>query len=152
MLPRQMTRALIAVLAMPGMVAFAIPAVWLWYTLQLRLIHPIGLIPLTAGLAMLLWCVRDFYVLGRGTLAPWEPPQTLVTAGLYRYTRNPMYGSVLVVLLGWALSFAAAGLFIYTFVAAIAFHLRIVFGEEPWLARTYGSDWEYYARRVPRWF
>jgi protein-S-isoprenylcysteine O-methyltransferase Ste14 len=152
MLPRQMIRALIAFLALPGMAAFAIPAGWLWYADQMRLIYPIGLIPLTAGLAALLWCVRDFYVSGKGTLAPWEPPQTLVTNGLYRYSRNPMYGSVFLVLIGWAISFAAAGLLMYTVAAAIIFQLRIVFGEEPWLARTHGSDWERYARNVPRWF
>jgi len=28
----------------------------------------------------------------------------------------------------------------------------VVRGEEPWLARTHGSDWERYASQVPRWF
>ena len=32
-----------------------------------------------------------------------------------------------------------------------AFHLRVVFGEEPWLARTHGRKWDDYVTRVPRW-
>jgi protein-S-isoprenylcysteine O-methyltransferase Ste14 len=52
---------------------------------------------------VLLWCVRDFYVSGRGTLAPWDPPKHLVVVGLYRFTRNPMYIGVLMVVGGWGL-------------------------------------------------
>jgi len=34
----------------------------------------------------------------------------------------------------------------------LAFHLRVVFGEEPWLARTHGEKWTRYKDQVPRWF
>lgn len=71
--------------------------------------------------------------------------------GLYRYTRNPMYIAVTLVLLGWALCFALPGLLIYAVVVAVAFHLRVLLGEEPWLARTHRAQWEQYASRVPRW-
>ena len=113
---------------------------------------PIGLVLLIAGTVALLWCVRDFYVSGKGTLAPWSPPAHLVRIGLYRYTRNPMYVAVTIILLGWAVAFGRSGLFIYAIIVAAAFHLRVVFGEEPWLARTYGAQWQQYADRVPRWF
>lgn len=146
------TRALIAFLAMPGMVALVIPAAWLWYTSHLKLVEPFGLVPLVLGLVALLWCVRDFYVSGKGTLAPWAPPATLVVVGLYRCCRNPMYVAVVLMLLGWAVAFASMGLLIYALVVAVAFHLRVVLGEEPWLARTHGTEWEEYASRVPRWF
>ena len=111
----------------------------------------VGLPALGIGVVMLLWCVRDFFVLGRGSLAPWMPPERLVVVGLYRVIRNPMYLSVVLILCGWALSFESRGLWIYTGVVAVGFHLRIVFGEEPWLARTYGTQWTAYAAKVPRW-
>lgn len=147
-----LARALIAFLAMPGMVAFAIPATWLWHTSRLDLVHPVGLAALVPGAIALLWCVRDFYVSGKGTLAPWAPPERLVVVGLYRFSRNPMYVAVVLVLLGWSVSFASRSLLAYTAVVAIAFHLRVVFGEEPWLARTHGGEWQQYASQVPRWF
>ena len=65
----------------------------------------------------------------------------------YRYTRNPMYISVALILLGWALSFGLPGLYVYAMSVIVAFHLRVVFGEEPWLARTHGARWDEYARR-----
>jgi len=145
-------RALFAFLALPGMVAIAVPA---WYAARaLRAggaFHAIGLLPLAAGFLLLLWCVRDFYVAGRGTLAPWSPPRNLVTTGLYRYSRNPMYVAVTAMLMGWAMSFASTGLALYAVCVMIAFHLRVVFGEEPWLARTHGARWDEYQARVPRW-
>lgn len=146
------TRALLAFLALPGVVAVAVPVMWLWASHHTDLVQPLGLLPLLIGFVALLWCVRDFYVAGKGTLAPWAPPARLVIVGLYRYTRNPMYVSVGLVLLGWAVSFALPGLFIYAMVVAAAFHLRVVLGEEPWLARTHGEQWEHYTSRVPRWF
>ena len=145
-------RALTAFLALPGVVAILVPALIASSALRAGArFHAPGLIPLVVGLAMLLWCVRDFYVAGRGTLAPWSPPRNLVTVGLYRYSRNPMYLAVTLMLIGWGLCFLSRTLAIYTGFVMVAFHLRVVFGEEPWLARTHGEAWREYQARVRRW-
>ena len=146
-------RALIAFLACPGIVAIAIPIIWLLVLPpHAPQVQPWGLVPLVVGFVALLWCVRDFYVAGKGTLAPWDPPRELVVVGLYRYTRNPMYVAVTLVLLGWSWTLGSLGLLVYAVAVVIAFQLRVVLGEEPWLARTFGNQWRQYASRVPRWF
>jgi protein-S-isoprenylcysteine O-methyltransferase Ste14 len=142
-------RAVLAFLALPGMVAFAVP--WLLVRPGTAPADPAGLIPLALGIVLLLWCVRDFYVAGKGTLAPWSPPVHLVESGLYRYSRNPMYIAVLLVIAGWALGFRSRTLTIYGLVIGAAFHLRVVLNEEPFLARTHGEAWARYQARVPRW-
>ncbi len=144
-------RAVFAFLACPGIVALGVPVAWLAYESNLLLRWPPGLALLVVGLAGLLWCVRDFYVAGKGTLAPWAPPERLVVVGLYRCSRNPMYVCVLMILVGWALSFGSTGLLLYAAIVAAAFHLRVVFGEEPWLAATFGAQWQDYSSRVGRW-
>ena len=111
----------------------------------------VGLVPLVPGVVLLLWCVRDFYVAGKGTLAPWAPPRELAVVGLYRFSRNPMYIAVVLVLWGWALGFRSRALTIYALAVMLTFHLRVVIGEEPWLARTHGEAWIRYKDRVPRW-
>lgn len=146
-----LARALIAFLVLPGTVAFLVPVGWLWYQGRTQLHLPFGLVTLVVGVAGLMWCVRDFYVSGTGTLAPWAPPENLVVIGLYRYSRNPMYISVALVLLGWAASFGSLFLYVYMLIVVTAFHIRVVWGEEPWLARKYGSDWKHYSSQVPRW-
>jgi protein-S-isoprenylcysteine O-methyltransferase Ste14 len=141
-------RALAAFMMLPGLVAGLIPFV---LRPQGRPLSLPGVLLLAVGGALLLWCVRDFYVRGRGTLAPWDPPRTLVVVGLYRFTRNPMYVAVLTVLAGWAIAYGSTVLAAYAGLIAIVFHLRVVLGEEPWLARTHGDEWRRYAARVPRW-
>jgi protein-S-isoprenylcysteine O-methyltransferase Ste14 len=145
-----LVQALIAFLACPGVVAFLVPLMLL-VSAEQSLVDRRGLLPLVAGVVLLLWCVREFYVAGRGTLAPWAPPQELVVTGLYRYSRNPMYLAVLLVLWGWALAFHSTRLAIYAAIVMFAFHLRVVLNEEPFLARTHGEKWLRYRAQVPRW-
>jgi protein-S-isoprenylcysteine O-methyltransferase Ste14 len=136
---------------LPGIVAFLVPVAWVWLA-RLTLHWPFGLALVAFGVFGLLWCARDFYLSGNGTLAPWAPPRELVVVGLYRYSRNPMYVAVALILLGWAVSFCSVGLLAYVLAVVVAFQLRVVFGEEPWLARTHGAAWQQYTRRVRRWF
>ena len=144
-------RALLAFLVFPGMVAFVIPIGWVRPTGPGHTFDMVALIPLTLGIIGLLWCVRDFYVAGKGTLAPWSPPRELVVGGLYRYSRNPMYLAVLVILWGWALAFHSPSLVRYALAVTAFFYVRVVVFEEPWLARTHGDAWTRYKARVPRW-
>jgi protein-S-isoprenylcysteine O-methyltransferase Ste14 len=147
-----LVRATIAFLLLPGTVAFLVPLFLLAPGGPGSFLDRLGLIPLGVGIVLLLSCVREFYLAGRGTLAPWAPPQELVVTGLYRFSRNPMYVAVLLVLGGWALGFRSWSLAAYAVAIMVAFHLRVVFYEEPWLARTHGEKWLDYEARVPRWF
>lgn len=149
MAERLLARSTLSFAALPGVVAYVVP---------LLLLRPAGQPPKALGLALaaagsaiLLTCVRAFHVQGRGTLAPWDPPTKLVRTGLYRYSRNPMYVGVVTVLSGWAVSWPMARLWIYAVAIGLLFHLRIVLGEEPWLADTFGDEWTRYKRAVPRW-
>jgi protein-S-isoprenylcysteine O-methyltransferase Ste14 len=146
-----MLSAVTALLVLPGVVAFAVPLLIVKFTRGHSPFTRAALVELTIGTAMLLWPARDFYVDGGGTLAPWSPPRSLVRGGLYRWTRNPMYIGVLLIVAGWALGFRSQLLWIYAAVLAAAFHLRVVLSEEPYLARTYGDAWPQYRKRVPRW-
>lgn len=144
-------RAVLAFLALPGVVAYVVPLLlartdaagtaWRWS----------GSVLIGIGTTLLLWCVRDFYVAGKGTLAPWGPPQYLVTSGLYRWTRNPMYGSVLVVVMGWAVFYRSPIIGIYLVGLAVVFQLRVILHEERWLKKTFSEEWAQYRNRVGRW-
>jgi len=144
-------RALVAFAVLPGVVAFLLPWLIAGDAAALRAARPLGLGVLLAGTAGLLWCAWAFYATGKGTLAPLSPPSRLVVVGLYRYSRNPMYVSVLLVLAGWAIVFASPVQAAYAALVAVAFHLRVVLGEEPVLARIHGVEWEAYTHRVHRW-
>jgi protein-S-isoprenylcysteine O-methyltransferase Ste14 len=143
-------RALVAFLVLPGVVAFLVPFLLLEPGTT-GLSNEWGVVPLGAGCVLLFACVREFYVAGRGTLAPWAPPTSLVVTGPYRWSRNPMYVAVMLTLTGWAIGFRSWPMVVYAIVVLVAFHLRILLHEEPWLARTFGDSWSHYRQRVSRW-
>lgn len=144
-------RALLAFLALPGTVAFLLPWLFVESQAQSRPIGAWSAIPFSIGLLILLACVREFYVSGKGTLAPWAPPKYLVTTGLYRFSRNPMYVGVLLILVGWSVAFHSRALTIYAAVIAVAFHLRVILYEEPVLTSMHGEAFARYRTRVRRW-
>jgi protein-S-isoprenylcysteine O-methyltransferase Ste14 len=131
-------RALFAFLALPGIVAGVVPLAIGYADTRFHQVSPVGYVLLVV---LLLWCARDFFVSGKGTLAPWDPPKHLVVVGLCRYVRNPMYLAVLTIVLGWGLAFGSAWLGLYLVALAIGFQLRVVFYEEPWLQRQFGAEW-----------
>jgi protein-S-isoprenylcysteine O-methyltransferase Ste14 len=143
-------QALLAFLALPGIVAYFVPLV-LFERRPVDSIDAVGVAVAAMGTSLLLWCVREFYVAGKGTLAPWTPPRHLVVSGPYRFSRNPMYVAVGLVLCGWAIAFQTRAHSIYAAAVICAFHLRIVLAEEPWLERTHADAWTRYRSRVPRW-
>jgi protein-S-isoprenylcysteine O-methyltransferase Ste14 len=144
-------RAALAFLALPAMVAGLVPALIVWGRSPNHSTAFAGVALLGVGGFLLLWCVRDFYVSGRGTLAPWDPPKHLVIVGRYRYVRNPMYVAVLTILAGWAVLYASASVAIYMAFVAIVFHLRVILYEEPCLDRLFGVEWQAYSASVSRW-
>ena len=144
-------RALLAFLVLPGIAAIIAPPLLAYLDPWKRHAFMPGIFVMLIGAAVLLWCVRDFYVSGKGTLAPWDPPRQLVVVGLYHHTRNPMYIGVLLLVLGWSLYFASIVLAVYSVILAAGFHIRVLRHEEPWLESQFGAEWGRYSKAVPRW-
>ena len=149
-------RAAAFIVLMPGAIAGWLP-LWIAGRLSSPWRAPdaswrwLGLALVAAGWAVLLWCARDFARRGRGTPAPYDPPRELVTEGLYRYTRNPMYVGVVTAIVGFAIWLDSRAVLVYAACMAVAFHLRVLLYEEPTLRRLFGSEFDAYCARVPRW-
>ena len=149
-------RALLFALVAPGAVAVLFPYLllsldWEWERLALGTARFLGLpFMLTGGLGYV-GCLREFVARGRGTPSPFDPPQKLVTAGFYRFVRNPMYVTIGCFLIGEILFFESLVLLAFLLFLWLDFHLFIVFYEEPTLKRTFGSAYDEYLRKVPRW-
>ncbi|MGD9904567.1 MAG: isoprenylcysteine carboxylmethyltransferase family protein [Vicinamibacterales bacterium] len=106
----------------------------------------------TAGAAFVLLGVGAFRA-SHTTVNPLDPARAsaLVTGGVYRVTRNPMYLGMALLLTAFAVTLAAvlplAGLAV--FVAFITrFQIR---PEERVLAARFGDEYATYAARVRRW-
>ena len=113
--------------------------------------HWLGIVPLALGALALLWCNWAFVTRGRGTAAPYDPPRALVVQGLYRYVRNPMYVSAILIVVGIDLWTSAASLFGYALLLAVSYHIFVRYYEEPHLQRVFGQSYAEYCANVPRW-
>ena len=111
----------------------------------------LGGIVLGAGAALVLETTARFAFQGRGTPAPWAPPERFVERGSYRFVRSPMYLGVLMLIVGQALLLGREILFAWAAAAWLIFELSLVVWEEPGLRRRFGASYEDYTRRVRRW-
>ncbi len=144
-------------LLVPGTVAVLVPYLLIRSNLgafqwSLSLEHIIGGLAILCGASLLLWCSGLFAVVGKGTPAPIDPPKELVAVGAYRVVRNPMYVGVAAILFGEALFFRSATLAVYALAVTTAFHLFVVFYEEPTLRKKFGKSYDDYCLTVPRWW
>ena len=149
-------RSLFFTLLLPGSVTFFIPYLLLSSGIEpipshLEPFRFVGLVPILIGSLILLRHIWAFAVTGRGTVAPVDPPTTLVVRGLYRYVRNPIYVGVLLIVLGEAILFESLRLATYAVILWLFFHLVVVLYEEPELREKFGTEYEAYLRSVGRW-
>ena len=121
---------------------------------QWGLLQVLGLAAMAAmalGATVLLRCIWEFMVTGRGTLLPVDLPIQLVVRGLYRYVRNPMYLGAFILLLGEAALFESFPVLLYAVAWLMIINLSVLLCEEPVLHRRFGDFYERYAAAVRRW-
>ena len=110
-----------------------------------------GWLGLGLGAVGYLWCALDFVRKGLGTPAPVDPPVRLVVGGLYRFSRNPMYMSVLVLIFGQGLMEGSGVVLGYGVGVWLVFFAFVRWFEEPRLLARFGPAYERYLEDVPRW-
>ena len=154
-------RVLRAIIVLPGTVLIVIPGAILWISSTVSgSLEPatpaqpafwIGVLLAVPGLVLASWTISLFFVSGRGTLAPWDPPTMLVVLGPYRHVRNPIVTGVLLMLAAESLIFRSWPLAAWLTTFFIGFTANLVKVEEPDLERRFGDDDVRYKANVPRW-
>lgn len=112
--------------------------------------RPLGWIPLVLGLTLTLAGARLFD--GRKTnIKTFNEPTILVTDGLFRWSRNPMYLGFVVAQFGLALVFGGIGQFIIAALFFLAAALWYIPFEEAAMRTKFGQAYADYAARTRRW-
>lgn len=111
----------------------------------------LGLLVAFAGIAIMSAGRRA--LLRHGTnINPLRPTTALVTDGVFRRTRNPLYVGVSVALCGIALIFALDWMLILILPACVILHFAVVRREELYLEQKFGDAYRRYKENVPRYF
>jgi len=110
----------------------------------------LGLIPLVGGIAMATTASSAFRKAGTPVI-PFERSTALITGGLYRFTRNPMYLGMLFIVAGVALLFGSVSPLLPIPLFAWAIQRNFILGEERFLEEIFGERYLGYKRQVRRW-
>ena len=84
-------------------------------------------------------------------MEPWRPSTALVTEGVYRFTRNPIYLALALLHLGSALAFDSALALASLPFALAAVQAGVVAREERYLEGKFGDEYRRYKSSVRRW-
>lgn len=84
-------------------------------------------------------------------LIPFRNVSALVTDGVYRFTRNPMYLGMALVLLGCALTVGAVYALLVPVVFAVIIEVRFIRPEEALLRELFPVEFPVYCAQVRRW-
>ena len=109
-----------------------------------------GGLVIAAGVTLLVTADRLFMRAGTA-IKPTRPTTAIVTSGIYRYTRNPMYLGMTLILLGLALATGSLWFLIALPVAVFAVTKLAIEREEAYLERKFGPDYLSYKVQVRRW-
>ena len=109
-----------------------------------------GLAPLIAGFALAILADRQFKEAGT-TVIPFEESSELVTGGMFRISRHPMYLGMAMALVGVALLLGSVTPWAGVVLFAVAMDRLFIAREEAMMREQYGEAYGAYAKRVRRW-
>ena len=110
----------------------------------------LGILPLVAGAVINVMADNLFHRAGT-PVKPFEESTALVTVGLYRLTRNPMYLGFVLILIGVALVCGSLTPFLVVALFALLMDRRFIAREEQMLATKFGAAWQAYQATTRRW-
>ena len=84
-------------------------------------------------------------------MVPFEPSTVLVTEGAFRFTRNPMYLGLVLLLAGIAIALGSVGALLPIPVFVWIIQAWFILGEERFLEEIFGEAYLAYKSRVRRW-
>ena len=103
-----------------------------------------------AGVALVLAALLQLAA-HRTTAMPHRAARVLVTNGVFRFSRNPIYLAFALLHLACALSLASPGMLLTLGLVAWVMHSHVIAAEETFHARRFGPEWQAYRQRVRRW-
>jgi protein-S-isoprenylcysteine O-methyltransferase Ste14 len=110
----------------------------------------IGSVFSIAGIALIVVVIRSFKKVATN-IEPWKPTSTIVTTGVYAYSRNPIYLGFCLIILGLGLYFNSFWIFIMFLPTGIFISFLAIQKEERYLERKFGKEYCDYKNDVRRW-
>jgi protein-S-isoprenylcysteine O-methyltransferase Ste14 len=111
----------------------------------------VGLIPAITGAILNLLADRAFKI-KKTTVKPFEESTTLITTGVFKISRNPMYLGMALILIGICIFLGSVTPYIIVVLFIVLMHNFFINVEEEMLAKTFGDLWLQYKKETRSWF
>lgn len=111
----------------------------------------LGAVPALAGIGIVLHSANLFSE-AKTTILPGQESSVLVTSGFFRFTRNPMYLGMVLLLTGAAFLFGSAAPWLIVIAFAAWIDRAFIRREEMLMLERFGETYAAYCARVRRWF
>ena len=85
------------------------------------------------------------------TFIPDGTPEVLISSGPFKFSRNPIYLGMLIILIGIAFLMSSMSAIIIAFVFGTIINFTWIVHEEKKLQELFSEDWENYSSKVRRW-
>jgi protein-S-isoprenylcysteine O-methyltransferase Ste14 len=110
----------------------------------------LGAVPLVIGVMINVAADRAFHGVGT-TVKPFQESSALVTTGVYRVSRHPMYLGFILMLIGIAIFLGSLTPIAVVPVMGLLLDRRFIAVEERMLEEKFGDAWLDYKKSVRRW-
>ena len=110
----------------------------------------VGIAVIIAGVALAVSALRTFRSIGTNP-EPWKPTLALATTGVFRYSRNPMYVGMTLMVMGLAIALASDWMLVALIPAALVVHYGAILREERYLEQKFGEPYRQFMASVPRY-
>ncbi len=112
----------------------------------------LGAFSVIFGGVLLVYSTRLFATYGNGgSPLPFDPPIKLVTVGVYKYIRNPMFTASALIWFGEYFFFGSLLLLIYAIGWVTVNHTHLIMQDEKWLEKRFGKEYLNYKKNTPRY-
>ena len=112
--------------------------------------RPVGWVLFLAPILLAIWGARTFRQ-HHTVVDPRGDVTRLVTDGPFRFTRNPMYLSLMILYIGGTLAFTLSWGVVWLVPVFLALRYGVIAREEQYMKAKFGDEYDAYTRRVRRW-
>jgi len=91
------------------------------------------------------------YLRAKTSIEPWKPTSHLITSGLYRYSRNPIYTAFCLINIGIGCYLNSLWIVLSFLPSALSIYFIAIRKEEAYLALKFGAQYVAYKNKVRRW-
>lgn len=102
------------------------------------------------GFCLLSCCIAKFKK-AKTRVEPWRETTTIISTGIYAFSRNPIYLGFLIVSVGGALGVNSLWILLSVIPSILTLQRYVIFREEQYLERKFGTEYTSYKQNVRRW-